>query len=129
MVAELKYQDGWQSTTALQKRLKHTTVDKSSNQNIRPQRNSSADAQRDDTDTPTLIAHLFTELTVENQVKVLSQLFELYMSSHGLNVPEDFLIHAVNAMLQLKHNGRSNVLYRISGIIRERKCSRIGKVF
>ena len=30
------------------------------------ERNSSADAQGDDTDTPTLIVHLFTELTVEN---------------------------------------------------------------
>ena len=47
-------------------------------------------------------------------MKVLSQFFELYMSSHGLNAPEDFLIHAVNAMLQLEHNGQSNVLYNLA---------------
>ena len=96
-------------------RPEHETTDGS-------ERNSSADAQRDGTDTSTLIVHLFTELTMENQVKVLSQLFELYMLSHDLNVPEDFLIHAVNAMLRLEHNGRSNVLYNLAkgiGTLRE----------
>ena len=36
------------------------------------------------------------------------------MTSHCLHDLEDFLIHAVNAMLQLKHNGWSIVLYSLA---------------
>lgn len=40
----------------------------------------------------------------------------------GLSVPDDFVILAAKAMLQLKNSGRSNVLYNLAkaiGTIRE----------
>ena len=84
--------------------------------------NLSSGVQRGGTDSFTLIVQLFTELAMEDQSKVLSELFELYMSSRYLHVPEDFLVHATNAMVQLKQNGRSNVLYNLAkgiGTLRE----------
>jgi len=59
-------------------------------------------------------AHCCSPVIVTILFAVLSQLFELYVSSCYLHVPEDFLIHAVNAMLQLKHNRWWNVLYNLA---------------
>jgi len=65
--------------------------------------NASAGVQRNDIDPSPVIIHLFAELLMETQLQVLSQLFALYMSSvRCLHVPEDFLFHAANAMLQLQ---------------------------
>jgi len=82
----------------------------------------SASMQTDDIDALCLLA-LFKKLPAEEQLQALSMMFIAYMSSSPcITVPEDFLIHAKNAMLQLRNSGRSNVLYNLAkglGTIRE----------
>jgi len=82
----------------------------------------STNMQTDDIDAMFLLA-LFKKLPAGEQLQALSMMFIAYMSSSlCITVPEDFLIHTKNAMLQLRSSGRSNVLYNLAkglGTMRE----------
>ncbi|XP_065900800.1 uncharacterized protein [Dysidea avara] len=80
-----------------------------------------ASVQRDSIDVSTLLV-LFKKLPEKDQLQAVSKMFTAYLSSGHCLVPEDFLIHAKNAMLQLRRHGRSNVLYNLAkgiGTMRE----------
>ena len=80
-----------------------------------------ASIQADSIDVSTLLV-LFKKLPEEDQLQAVSKMFTAYLSSGHCLVPEDFLIHAKNAMLQLRRHGRSNVLYNLAkgiGTMRE----------
>ena len=75
---------------------------------------ASASVQTDDMDIAAL-AHLFNALPVNDQMRVLSNLFSVHMlNSFGINVPDDFLSYAANAKFQLRHGQRTNVLYNLA---------------
>ena len=47
-------------------------------------------------------------------MRVLSSLFSVHMLNNlGINVPDDFLSYAANAMFQLRLGQRTNVLYNL----------------
>lgn len=50
----------------------------------------------------------------KQQINFLSEMFSRIAESEGLEVPTDFLPLSINAMQQLAHNGRSNMLYGLS---------------
>jgi len=81
-------------------------------------------SDKDDENLPTF-SDLFSKLPEDTQLQTLSRLFSSYLvSSHDLQVPDDFLCHAANAMLQLRQNKRTNVLYNLAkgmGTLREDK--------
>ena len=62
-------------------------------------------------------------MPVNAQLDLLSKLFSSYASSEmRLSVPDDFIVLATRAILQLTSSGRSNVLYNLAkaiGTIRE----------
>ena len=75
---------------------------------------ASASVQTDDMDIDAL-AHFFNALPVNDQMRVLSNLFSVHMlNSFGINVPDDFLSCAANAMYQLRLGQRTNVLYNLA---------------
>ena len=65
------------------------------------------------------------QLPIDSQLNVLSKLFSAYASTEmSLSVPDDFIILAAKAMLQLKSSNRSNVIYNLAkaiGTVREDK--------
>ena len=68
----------------------------------------------DDMDTGALV-HLFNALPVNDQMRVLSNLFSVHMlNSFGINVPDDFLSYPANTMFQLRHGQCTNVLYNLA---------------
>ena len=70
---------------------------------------ASASVQTDDMDIAAL-THFFNGLLVDDQMTVLSDLFSVYMlNSFGINIPDDFLSYAANAMLQLRLGQCTNV--------------------
>ena len=76
---------------------------------------ASASVQTDDVDVSVLITHLFTTLPVTDQLNLLSKLFPVYMLNNCcIDVPEDFLSCASNAMSRLRHGQRINVLYNLA---------------
>ena len=52
--------------------------------------------------------------TRESQLKAMSHAFSSLASQYGLSVQQDYCEYSVRAMLTLKENGRSNVLYRLA---------------
>ena len=67
---------------------------------------------------PTVLVQQCTRLPIHSQLDVLSKLFSSYITSEmRLSVPDDFIILAARAMLQLKNSGRSNVLYNLAKAI------------
>ena len=75
---------------------------------------TSASVQTDDVDVSAL-THLYTTLPVTDQMNVLSKLFSVYMlNNRCIDVPEDFLSYASNAMSRLRHSQRTNVLYNLA---------------
>ena len=72
---------------------------------------------------PSVLERYFNQLPVNAQLDLLSKLFSSYASSEmRLSVPDDFIVLAARAMLQLTSSGRSNVLYNLAkaiGTIRE----------
>ena len=66
---------------------------------------------------------LFGRLPADVQLVVLSELFVMFTKDElNISVPEDFLLYAAKAMVQLKANGRGNVLYKlakVTGTLRE----------
>ena len=61
------------------------------------------------------IMYIFSQLSAELQLTVLSELFSSYLSkTFSLTVPEDFLFYATNAMLRLSDGSRTNVLYNLA---------------
>ena len=64
------------------------------------------------------IEYHFSQLSVIVQLDLLSRLFSSYTSRElELSVPDDFVALAVKAMMQLKDNNRSNVLYNMAKAI------------
>ena len=56
-----------------------------------------------------------SELSQEEQITVLSNLFQEYaLHHHGMVVPSDFLALSLQAMIQLERGGRTNVLYNLA---------------
>ena len=76
---------------------------------------NSAVSDKDDENPPTLnFVDLFNKLSEDSQLQTLSRLYSSYLlSSRDLPVPEDFLCHVANAMLLLRKNKRTNVLYNL----------------
>ncbi|XP_065887166.1 uncharacterized protein [Dysidea avara] len=74
-------------------------------------------------ENPPTFADLFSSLPEDTQLQTLSGLFSSYLlSCHDLQVPDDFLCHSANAMLQLRLNKCTNVLYNLAkgmGTLRE----------
>ena len=101
--AECAYSDG-RST------VRNPTVDPSSDEQ------SSADIVT--TVEPSAIQRTFQQLSPAVQVDLLSKLFSSYASRElGLSVPNDFIALAAKAMVHLKENNRSNVLYKLAMVI------------
>jgi len=79
---------------------------------------------KDDENPPTF-SDLFSKLPEDTRLRTLSRLFSSYLvSSHALQIPDDLLYHAANAMLQLRQNKCTNVLYNLAkgmGTLREDK--------
>ena len=49
---------------------------------------------------------------------VISSLFSVHMLNNlGINVPDDFLSYAANAMFQLRLGQRTNVLYNLPKVL------------
>ena len=74
---------------------------------------------------PSAVVQVFNQLLIDTQLNVLSKLFSAYASTEmSLFVPDDFIIPAAKAMLQLKSSNRSNEIYNLAkaiGTIREDK--------
>ena len=83
---------------------------------------ASASVQTDKADV-SVLTHLFTTLPADDQINVLSKLYSVYMLNNcNIDVPEDFISYASNAMSQLRHSRRTNVLYNLAkgiGTLRE----------
>ena len=66
---------------------------------------------------------LFGQLPADVQLVVLSELFVMLTKDElNISVLEDFLLYAAKTMVQLKANGRGNVLYKLAkgiGSLRE----------
>lgn len=74
----------------------------------------SANVQTDDVNVST-ITDLFNTLPVDDQMEVLSKLFSVYMlNSFCINVPEDFISYAANAMSELRLDQHTNILYNLA---------------
>ena len=75
---------------------------------------ASASVQTDKVDV-SVLTHLFTTLPADDQINVLSKLYSVYMLNNcNIDVPEDFISYASNAMSQLRHSRRTNVLYNLA---------------
>ena len=62
-----------------------------------------------------VLTHLFTTLPADDQINVLSKLYSVYMLNNcNIDVPEDFISYASNAMSRLRHSRRTNVLYNLA---------------
>ena len=65
---------------------------------------ASASVQTDKVDV-SILTHLFTTLPADDQINVLSKLYSVYMLNNcNIDVPEDFISYASNAMSWLRHS-------------------------
>jgi len=73
------------------------------------------DSTQTEDDGPSTIAYLFGKLSAAVKLQVLSTLLSTYMASEVcVSVPDDFLSHAANAMVNLSNSRRTNVLYNLA---------------
>lgn len=78
---------------------------------------SNAEVEPPTIDSSTTEYH-FSQLSAIVQLDLLSRLFSSYASRElKLSVPDDFVALAAKAMVQLKDNNHSNVLYNIAKVI------------
>ena len=74
---------------------------------------------------PSVLVQVFNQLLIDTQLNVLSKLFSVYASTKiNLFVPDDCIILAAKAMVQLESSNQSNVIYNLAktiGTIREDK--------
>ena len=72
---------------------------------------------------PCAFKYLFGQLSGDVRLAVLSELFVKFAKDElNISVPEDFLLYAAEAMMQLNANGRGNILYKLAkgiGTLRE----------
>ena len=84
-----------------------------SNDNTSP--GVSASTQTDITDPAEVVAESLHQLSSHNQLDEISKFFSSYvLVNFAVTVPNDFLSLAAKAMVQLKHNNCSNVLYKLA---------------
>lgn len=76
---------------------------------------SSTGTQTTEQDIAKVIRELMKRLDEHEQLKTISEVFHAYvLVNHSVNIPEDFLGVASQAMAQLKRHNRSNVLYNLA---------------
>ena len=75
----------------------------------------STSTQTTERDIGKVIGELMKCLDEHEQLKTISEVFHVYvLVNHSVNIPEDFLVVASQAMAQLKCHNCSNVLYNIA---------------